>query len=181
MLGQEDVRRFDVPVEDRPLMRVVHGAGDLGHQRGHGARFRLEPRDVPGEVPTLDDLHAEVGLIVGLADLVDRDDVRVVELGDRLGLVPEPAQFCRAGQRTGLDQLEGHQAIELVLAGPVDDAHAASSDLLEQLVLAEESGRPAHRPRRRAARRCRWDAVGRGFLRRPRRVGLVMIRDGLVR
>ena len=40
MLGQQDIRRFDVPVQDRPLVGVVHGAGDLGHQRRHGAPAR---------------------------------------------------------------------------------------------------------------------------------------------
>ena len=95
---------------------------------------------MPGQVPTLDQLHAEVGLVVFLADLVDRDDVRVVELGDRLGLVPEAAEIVRAGQRTGPDQLEGHQAIELVLTRPIDDPHAAPGDFLEELILTQEAG-----------------------------------------
>jgi hypothetical protein len=50
-------------------------------------------------------------LIVFLADLVDRDDVRVVEFGDRLGLVPEAAEIILAGQRTGPDQIDGQQAM----------------------------------------------------------------------
>ena len=45
-----------------------------------------------------DQLHAEVALAVVLADLVDRHDVRVVEPGDRLGLVLEPPQLVVGGQ-----------------------------------------------------------------------------------
>jgi hypothetical protein len=127
-------------MQDRPLVGVVHGAGDLGHQLGDGARVILEPRDVPGQVSPLDELHAEVRLIVLLADLVDRDDMGVIELGDRLGLVPKAAEIVRAGQGTSPDQFDGHQAIELVLTRPIDNSHATPCDLLEELVLTQESG-----------------------------------------
>ncbi len=78
MLVEQDIRRFDIPMQDRPLMSVMEGAGDLGHQCSHCARVVLQARDVSGQVPTLNELHAEIGLIVLLADFVDRDDVRVV-------------------------------------------------------------------------------------------------------
>ena len=42
MLGHEDIRRLDVPVQDRPLMGVMNGACNLGDQRrgGAGSSFR---------------------------------------------------------------------------------------------------------------------------------------------
>ena len=69
-------------------------------------------------------------LAVVLADLVDRHDARVVEQGDGLGLVLEPAQLVVVGQDAGLDHLEGDGPVEADLAGLVDDAHAAAAQLL---------------------------------------------------
>ena len=60
-----------------------------------------------GQVSSFDQLHAEVRLIVLLADLVDRDDVRVVKVGDRLGIVPEAPEIVIARERTGANQLDG--------------------------------------------------------------------------
>ena len=62
-----------------------------------------------------------------------------------------------AGEFPGQDHLQGHDAVQAHLPGPVDHAHAAAGDLVEQLVVAEildaaeqRRQRPA-RPRRRAA------------------------------
>ena len=97
----------------------------------------LKRRELLGEVAALDQLHAEVVLAVVLADLVDRHDARVVEQGDGLGLVLEPAQLGVVGQNAGLDHLEGDGPVEADLPGLVDDAHAAAAQLLVNLVVAE--------------------------------------------
>ncbi len=85
-------------MEDGPLVGVVDRPGNLGHQGGRLAGVPPEPDQVPDEIPPLDQLHAEVRLVVDLADLVDRDDVGVVELRDGLGLDPEPADLGVGGQ-----------------------------------------------------------------------------------
>ena len=99
---------------------IVDVAGHERHQAAAGHEF-----------------HAEVVLAVVRADLVDRDDARVVEQGDGLGLVPEPAQLVVAGEQAGPDHLEGDGSIERDLAGLVDDAHAAAADFAADLVVAE--------------------------------------------
>ena len=80
-------------------------------------------------------------MIVFLADLVNGDDVRVVEVGNRFGLVPEAAEIIRARQRSGPDQLDGHQAIELFLTCSIDDTHATPGNLLEKLIFAQVAGK----------------------------------------
>jgi hypothetical protein len=69
-----------------------------------------------------------------LADLMDLDDVRVVELGRRLGLAAEPGQLRPAGAFLPEDQLEGDDTAEGRLPGAVDDAHAAAAQLPQDLV-----------------------------------------------
>src|SRR5262245_61427233 len=72
-----------------------------------------------------------------LADLVNGDDVGVVETGRRLGLGAEALHLGWRGQLAGEDHLEGDFPFEADLPGPIHDAHAASRDLLQQLVVAE--------------------------------------------
>ena len=62
------------------------------------------------------------------ADLVDRHDAGMVEVGGGLGLDVEPLDIGFGGKLAGEDHLERDRAIEAHLPGLEDDAHAASGD-----------------------------------------------------
>jgi hypothetical protein len=83
------------------------------------------------------ELHAEEGQAVVIADLVDRQDARMIELRDRLRLVPEPLQHARHVQQLRQQHFHGDEAAGRQLARPVHDAHAAAGDLVEQLAVAD--------------------------------------------
>ncbi len=85
----------------------------------------------------LDELHREVLLALVLADLVDRHDVGMVEVGRRLGLGAEPLDVAARGEAAGEDHLERDDPVERRLPRLVDDPHPAPGDLLQQLVVAE--------------------------------------------
>jgi hypothetical protein len=98
-----------------------------------------------------------------VADLVDRDDVRVGDPRQRLGL----AEHAVAGGRVphaGLvaQHLHGDLAVELVVVGGVDDAHAARAQAGEDREAADPRRRDAGMGRRSrgAGRRVR---VGSGL------------------
>ena len=55
------------------------------------------------------------------------DDVRVVELGDGLGLGLEAQQGGGVGGQVGAEQLEGDLALERELPGEVDLPHSRRS------------------------------------------------------
>ena len=88
--GDEDVGRFDVPVDDLRCMgrseRVRHLQSDLDH-----ALDRKRPAPDPVlEGLALHQLHHEERLTFVLADVVDRADVGVVERRGGPGLRLEP-------------------------------------------------------------------------------------------
>ena len=85
-------------MQDAPLVRVMHGAGDRGHQPRGGLRVGRILGQPPGQAAPANQLHAQVAPAPVLADLVDWDDVRVVQRGDRLGLDLEAAQLLGVGQ-----------------------------------------------------------------------------------
>src|SRR5271166_5044757 len=133
-LVKQDVCRLEVAVQDPPLVRMMNGLGDGGHQPDRG-------RDIGGEVaqPLVQaaagyQLHAEEALARALAHLVNGHDVRVVELRDGFGLVLKPDQLGFAGEFGRLDHLESDLPVESDLPCPVDDAHSASAQLRQNLV-----------------------------------------------
>ena len=66
-----------------------------------------------------------------LADLVNDDDVLVLTAGGGPGLGQEPVDVL--DPLLG-EQLDGHEAVELVVPGQVDLSHPAASELANELV-----------------------------------------------
>ncbi len=124
-------------MDDAPVVGVLDRLGHLARQRGRLARGQWTAGDFLGQARALDEAHAEVVLVLVLADLVDRYDPRVIEPGGGLGLQVKPPDVHLVGELARQDHLERHRAIQADLAGAVDDAHAAAGDLGEQLVVAE--------------------------------------------
>ena len=104
-------------------------------------------------------------MAVVLADLVDRHDLRMIEVRGRLGFKAKPLEVVGCRESTGADHLECQHAIQADLPRLVDDAHPSLGDDLDQLVIAEvadaRSGQVAANPRRPAAGLC-WPGISTG-------------------
>ena len=159
---QQDVGRFQVAVKDAALVGVVNGVGDLRHDPRGLARVVLEVSEGFFHPPAVDQLHAEVALILEGADLVDRDDAGVVECGDGLGFVLKAADLIVAGEFGVADHLQGDLPVQADLPGAVDHSHAAPPEQTDQFVVADIANPHAR------GRRC-GRVVGR------RRVGVVRV------
>ncbi len=66
-------------------------------------------------------------------DFMDLHDVRMLQACDGLGLTAETGDIVGAGVVAGQNHLEGDDAIQLRLLGPVDDAHASAAEFTENL------------------------------------------------
>ncbi len=75
--------------------------------------------------------------VLDFADFMDGDDGRMAQAGGGAGFRVESDDVQLAGQDPSADHLDGDEAIEADLAGPVDDPHAAAVDFLEEFVVAE--------------------------------------------
>src|SRR4051812_45116989 len=69
-----------------------------------------------------------------LAEVEELHDVRVMEMGDGVGLVTEARLLAGAGVRPGQNHLQRPRAVQTHLPRPVHHAHAAASQLLFHLV-----------------------------------------------
>ena len=80
------------------------------------------------EVGPLDVAHRDVDEAAEVAGVVDRDDVRVVDRGDRLRLADEPFAELLAAAEVGREGLQRRLALEQLVLGLVDEAHAAAAE-----------------------------------------------------
>ena len=107
-LGDEDVRRLDVAMDDAAAVGVLEALADLDREidfprQAHllGPRSR-RCRSSPSQV-----LHRQVGLPLVLAEIVDRDDVLVRQLTGGARLAKEALAHLRVrfdGARDDLDR-----------------------------------------------------------------------------
>ena len=63
---------------------------------------------------------------IGLAGVVDGDDVRMLDGRPRFGLRDEPRPEVRLRRELGRDDLQRDDAVKLQIQRAIDDAHAAA-------------------------------------------------------
>ena len=120
----------------------------------------------PADRLAVDVAHDEVDEALALADGVDRDDVRMGQPGGGLRLAGEALADVLLEGELGRQHLDGDPALEPLVAGAVDHAHAAAADLaLDGIRVAQRLGEArraaAYRPSRSSA--CRlWATASRG-------------------
>jgi hypothetical protein len=83
----------------------------------------------------LNELHGVITGVAVLADVKNRYDVGVVQLGGGPRLAAEALQGVTVTGDTGREQLESHAPAQRHLLGLVDDAHAASGNLAQDAVV----------------------------------------------
>ena len=85
----------------------------------------------------VDVLHRVVIDALLLPDGEHGHDVRVMQLGGRLGFVAEAGDLPLIEHRGERQNFQRHLAIERLLVCFVDDAHAAAADLADDPILAD--------------------------------------------
>mmetsp|Transcript_33795 Transcript_33795/g.84808 ORF Transcript_33795/g.84808 Transcript_33795/m.84808 type:complete len:301 (+) Transcript_33795:122-1024(+) len=87
LLFEEDVLRFDVTVHDVDVVQVVHGLADLTHRLLRvGLCEGATCYDVVEEFTTACILHHQIELVGGLANCLERDDMRMANLAKNVRL-----------------------------------------------------------------------------------------------
>ena len=110
-LVEQDVRRLDVAMHDPFVVNVLQCLANLRHNRQSFPRGQLAGIQQLPQRQTIDELHEKVIKALLLAEVVDRDDMRVAENGQCPGFAGKSLGKGRitggfrqenvAGQRTG--------------------------------------------------------------------------------
>ena len=139
---EQDVGRLEIAMDDPPAVRLGDGPRQGLDQPGRpfgrpGGAVELLRQAAPLQV-----FELEIGPVVVVAEAVDLDDVGMAQLRDRLGLGEEANGRLVTGVFTRQDHLERDDAVELDLAGLVDDSHAAAAQHAFDLVAGDARGHP---------------------------------------
>ena len=113
----------------------IQRIGDLDAQIEHRLDLqRLASDPVPERLP-LQQFHGDEGSPIGLVNLVDRADVRMVQRGRGLGLPLEATEGLRVvGEFVG-KELQGDVATELEVFRLIHNTHAPTADFAEGAVM----------------------------------------------
>ncbi len=153
---EQQVLRLDVAMHDAVLVRVLQRLADRRHDgqrllRREAARLHRLP-----QIHAIHELHEQVVKPARLPEIVDRDDVRMIERRERLGLVRETFGKLRIGHPLRREQLQRDQAAQRLLPRLIDHAHPAAPEKLDDFEL---------RKMRRDFLRRRWRERRRPFAR----------------
>jgi hypothetical protein len=137
-LGDEDVCRLDVAVEDPLPVSGVQSVGDLDPElQDLRCRKRSSGEALPERL-ALEKLHGDEGTSFLLVHIVDRADVRMVQGGRGTRFAPHPLHRLAVFRKVFRQELQGNEAVQLVVFGPVDDPHPSDAELLEDAVVGDD-------------------------------------------
>ena len=126
-------------MDDSSGVRMLQRLGD-GEQARRRQLGRIERVPV-GEGPqrlAADELGDQVArLRLRAREIVDVEDIRVMQPGDRVRLAIEALADLLAGMEVCVENLHGHGAAELRVPAPPHHGHSALPDLLLEPVPAE--------------------------------------------
>ena len=138
LAGQEhDVARLHVPMDDAVAVGLLEGAADV--RRDEAGLVGLQGRmvlDRVGEEVAPGQLHGEVEeALPGQTEVVDDRAESAPQHAGRAGLTDEALDAGRVLEEFAVEDLEGHLPLDGHLAGPIDHAHAAATEEIEDHVL----------------------------------------------
>jgi hypothetical protein len=135
--ADEEVLRLQVPVDDALLVRGGEAPSDL-ERVIHGLLLRDRSRvELPAQRLALQKLHDGVGDALLVAEVIDREDVRMGQGRDGLRFSLEPRERVGIRGDGRWQDLDGDVAIEFPVPRLPDLAHPARADRREDLVGPE--------------------------------------------
>lgn len=116
-------------MDDAALVRVPERPRDFPHYPARDRRRERTraPHALPQRLP-VDKRHDEEHEIAMLFDQVNRNYVRVGELGGRARLTEEPFPHRRVAREVQWEELDGDRSIERDVTREEHDPHAAATD-----------------------------------------------------
>jgi hypothetical protein len=138
VMRQHDVLGLDVAMNEPAFVGVPQGGCDLP---GDGDGFPFTKPLVRGD-PVVDRfaihvLHDEIVMLPGVADVIGRHDVRIVQLRSRTALLLEPCDEVRVVAVSTGKHLDCDESVERELAGEIDRGHRTRAEFANDSVAGD--------------------------------------------
>ena len=128
---EHDVSGLQVPVHDPVLVSVAKRLRDSGSKLERLARRERFARHAFGEASPAEKLHRDKEDAVGFVDLMDDADVRMLEGSGGGGFLHESLTALGLLDEIRRQDFQRYLAVELLVAGAVDDLQLAPTELFE--------------------------------------------------
>ena len=136
-LGNEDVCRFDVAVNDSLGVSRVEGIGDFDAEIKDGLAIQRAPGNTMLESDALQVLHRDEDLAVLLTDVVHSADVGMIQGGRGLGFALETRQGLGVVGHIVGQELQGHKPLETGVFSLEDHSHPTTTEFFNDAVMRD--------------------------------------------
>ena len=138
--GKQHIGRLEIAMDDAGAVRRGDGVRQLLDQAGGRFRRQRGAVEVVRQRAAVAVFQHQIRTAVVDAVLEHLDDVRMLQAGNGLGLVPEALSLVAGRRFLRADHLQGDKAVERRLPRLVHHAHAAAAQLGQDLVFADLAG-----------------------------------------
>jgi len=134
-LGDENVRRLDVAVHYALRMSPVQRICDLDGDLEQCVQLHRPVADQMLQGGAIQKLHRNERPSVGLANVVYRADVGMIQRGCRFGLALETGQRLRIGGQIIRQKLQRHRTVQARVLRLIHHTHPASPKFFEEAIV----------------------------------------------
>src|SRR6202162_6087465 len=124
-------------MDDSTLVGMSQGIRKLRAVAQHRFGWETSGGDQFFERPPFDPLHYDERLPAGLTHFIDRTNVRVVQRGSGARFLEKPRSGRLVRQGLGGEHFQGDIALELLVACPINLAHASGAELFNDAEVSE--------------------------------------------
>ena len=132
--GEENIRRLQIAVDDSLLVRRGHSARHLRRDLERFAHRNRALLHALAQRLAFEQLHHQERAAVVRADVVNRQNVRVIERADRARFLLESPQMVGVGRKRRRQNFYGHVALQARVARAIHFAHPARANRRNDLV-----------------------------------------------
>ena len=118
--GHHDVAGLDVAVNTAHRVGVIEGFRQGGHNLGGGPKGQLPHLEKFTQRDAVDETGNQDRDALNGADLIEPNDTRVLQTGDRAGFAQQAFCVVGAGQQADVGDLDSHQTLQFRVPGLPD-------------------------------------------------------------
>ena len=137
--GHEDIGGLDIAVHDAARVRRLQAIGDLdGHAEHRVKGHRAATHGVKQRL-SLEEFGDDIRHAIVPADVVHREDVRVIQCRGCARFLLESREAIRVGDERGWQHLDRDVPLQPGVSAAIHLTHAARADLGSDFIWAEAS------------------------------------------
>ncbi len=136
-LGDENVCRIDIAMNDAMRVRGVQRVGNLDSEPEQKVNFQRTPRNAVHQGHAVQKFHGDEGFAVQLTNVVNRTNIRMIQRRCGFGFELKTGERLRIMSNLLGQELERDEAMQPHVLGLINHPHAAAAEFLDDAVVRD--------------------------------------------